>query len=231
MNLLATALLSVSPFVFAKTPVETPPIRETSGFVSAPIIIGMESVFTEKEIVESSKIAYQTEYVDNEEEEYGRELILEEGKTGLTQRYFKLTLWRGEEVSREFIREEIEPPVPEIISRGTKIVWRDLPTPDDGVLAYWYKLSATSTAYTPFCPGCSGRTFTGATAGRGSCAVDPSVIKLGTKLYIPGYGICVAEDTGGAIRGNEIDVCFPDEETAVSWGRRNAEVYLLNKNP
>jgi 3D (Asp-Asp-Asp) domain-containing protein len=231
MNLLATALLSVSPFVFAKTPVVTPPIRETSGFVSAPVIIGMESVFSEKEVVESSEIAYQTEYVEKKEEEYGNELILKEGKTGTSQRYFRLTLWRGEEIAREFIREEIEPPVSEVISRGTKIVWRDLPTPEDGVLGYWYKLSSTSTAYTPFCPGCSGKTYTGSIAGRGSCAVDPSVIKLGTKLYIPGYGICIAEDTGGAIGGKEIDVCFPDKETAVRWGRRSAEVYLLTKSP
>jgi len=231
MNLLAATLLSVSPFVFAKTPVETPPIREVSGFISAPIIIGMESVFTEEEDVVTADIPYETEYEENKEEEYGRELILKEGKTGTSQRYFKVTLWRGEEISREFIREEIEPPVSEIVSLGTKIVWRDLPTPDDGVLSYWYKISATSTAYTPYCPGCSGRTFTGSTAGRGSCAVDPSVIKLGTKLYIPGYGICKAEDTGGAIRGNEIDVCFPDDETAVRWGRRSTEVYLLTNNP
>ena len=61
----------------------------------------------------------------------------------------------------------------------------------------------------------------------GVVAVDPSVIPLGTKLYIEGYGYAVAEDTGGAIKGNKIDLCFTDKAQANAFGRRNVKVYIL----
>ncbi|MDD6164390.1 MAG: 3D domain-containing protein, partial [Anaerovibrio slackiae] len=59
-------------------------------------------------------------------------------------------------------------------------------------------------------------------------AVDPDVIPLGTKVYIPGYGTAVAADTGGAIRGNKIDLCMESYGEAINFGRRSVEVYILN---
>ena len=61
----------------------------------------------------------------------------------------------------------------------------------------------------------------------GVVAVDPRVIPLGTKLYIEGYGYAVAEDTGGAIKGNRIDLCFTNKAQANAFGRRNVKVYIL----
>ena len=61
----------------------------------------------------------------------------------------------------------------------------------------------------------------------GVVAVDPRVIPLGTKLYIEGYGYAVAEDTGGAIKGNRIDLCFTNKVQANAFGRRNVKVYIL----
>ena len=61
----------------------------------------------------------------------------------------------------------------------------------------------------------------------GVVAVDPRVIPLGTKLYIEGYGYAVAEDTGGAIKGNRIDLCYTDRAKAEAFGRRNVKVYIL----
>ena len=61
----------------------------------------------------------------------------------------------------------------------------------------------------------------------GVVAVDPKVIPLGTKLYIEGYGYAVAEDTGGAIKGNRIDLCFTSRAQADNFGRRNVKVYIL----
>ena len=84
-----------------------------------------------------------------------------------------------------------------------------------------------STAYTPNDAGCSGRTATGAKATKGIAAVDTNVIPFGTKLYIPGYGIAVAADRGGAIKGNRIDLCYNTLSEAYSWGRRNVTVYVL----
>lgn len=72
-----------------------------------------------------------------------------------------------------------------------------------------------------------GRTATGIPTAPGVVAVDPSVIPLGTRLSIPGYGTGVAADTGGAIQGNTIDLWFPTTAQALQWGRRTVTVTLL----
>lgn len=84
-----------------------------------------------------------------------------------------------------------------------------------------------ATAYTAQCAGCSGYTATGYRAGHGIVAVDPRVIPLGTRLYIPGYGFAIAGDTGGAIRGDRIDLGFDSLNGAISFGRRVVKVYTL----
>jgi len=76
-------------------------------------------------------------------------------------------------------------------------------------------LTVSSTGYT-----IRGRTSTGIPTAPGVVAVDPSVIPLGTRLTIPGYGVGIAADTGSAVRGNTIDVWFPTKALALQWGRR-----------
>jgi 3D (Asp-Asp-Asp) domain-containing protein len=71
-----------------------------------------------------------------------------------------------------------------------------------------------------------GQTATGLPVGYGVVAVDPSVIPLGTRLTIPGYGEGVAADTGSAIQGSTIDLWFPTEEAALAWGRRTVTITL-----
>ncbi len=71
-----------------------------------------------------------------------------------------------------------------------------------------------------------GRTATGMPTAPGVVAVDPSVIPLGTRLTIPGYGDGVAADTGGAVQGNTIDVWFPTAAQALQWGRRTVVITL-----
>ena len=88
-------------------------------------------------------------------------------------------------------------------------------------------LSMVATAYTASCYGCSGTTASGRPAGHGIVAVDPRVIPLGTRMYIPGYGHAVAGDTGGAIRGNRIDLGFNSNAQAFQFGRRPVTVYLI----
>lgn len=89
-------------------------------------------------------------------------------------------------------------------------------------------LSMVATAYTAGCPGCTGYTASGYRAGHGIVAVDPGVIPLGTRLYIPGYGFAIAGDTGGAIRGNRIDLGFNSLADALQFGRRVVKVYTLH---
>jgi 3D (Asp-Asp-Asp) domain-containing protein len=82
-------------------------------------------------------------------------------------------------------------------------------------------LTVTATAYT-----LQGTTATGAPVGYGVVAVDPSVIPLGTRMTIPGYGEGVAADTGGAIQGATIDLWFPTAAQAAAWGRRTVTITL-----
>lgn len=88
-------------------------------------------------------------------------------------------------------------------------------------------LSMVATAYTAGCSGCSGMTASGRPAGHGVVAVDPRVIPLGTRMYIPGYGHAVAGDTGGSIRGRRIDLGFNSNAQANQFGRRSVTVYLI----
>ena len=82
-------------------------------------------------------------------------------------------------------------------------------------------ITVTATGYT-----LRGRTSIGMQAGAGVVAVDPSVIPLGTRLTIPGYGTGVAADTGGAVRGNVIDLWFPTLQQARAWGRRTVTLTI-----
>lgn len=92
--------------------------------------------------------------------------------------------------------------------------------------------SVEATAYTAYCTGCSGITATGvnlkANPNAKVIAVDPNVIPLGTKVYVEGYGYAVAADTGGAIKGNKIDIHVPTKNQAYSWGRRTVKITIVN---
>ncbi len=88
-------------------------------------------------------------------------------------------------------------------------------------------LEMVATAYTASCSGCDGMTAIGRRAGYGIVAVDPRVIPLGTRLYIPGYGPAIAGDTGGSIIGHRIDLGFDSVRDAMLFGRRAVKVYRL----
>lgn len=92
-------------------------------------------------------------------------------------------------------------------------------------------MTVTATAYTAECEGCSGITYTGVNLledrNKKVIAVDPNVIPLGTKVYVEGYGYAVAEDIGGAIKGNRIDIHVPTKEEAYSWGVKDINITII----
>ena len=91
-------------------------------------------------------------------------------------------------------------------------------------------ITMRSTAYTsdPSENGGYSTTAMGTAIRYGVAAVDPNVIPLGTRLYIEGYGYARAEDTGGAIKGNKIDLVFGSKAQSNNWGRRTVRVTILN---
>ncbi|GHH98049.1 3D domain-containing protein [Neobacillus kokaensis] len=93
-------------------------------------------------------------------------------------------------------------------------------------------INVKATAYTAYCEGCSGTTATGidlrANPNKKVIAVDPSVIPLGSKVYVEGFGEAIAGDTGGAIKGNRIDVFIPSEDDANEFGVQHLKVTILD---
>ncbi|PRP50234.1 peptidoglycan-binding protein [Bacillus halotolerans] len=94
------------------------------------------------------------------------------------------------------------------------------------------ELTVTATAYSANDGGISGVTATGIDLNKNPnakvIAVDPNVIPLGSKVYVEGYGEATAADTGGAIKGNKIDVFVPNKSDAHNWGVRTVSVKVLN---
>lgn len=188
--------------------------------------IKTESKFSEKLIEDSEILKRKTVYQDDPATEAGIDTVLEDGEDGKKTQVTKIIYYEGKEYGKEIMDTEIIKPGDKIISRGTKIIWKTLTTPD-GEIRYWKKMRVYATHYDKYCKGCDEWTAIGMRAGFGVVAVDPKVIKLRSKVYIPGYGLAVAGDTGGAIKGNIIDLGFEDAKTA-GWSAKFTDIYILD---
>lgn len=120
--------------------------------------------------------------------------------------------------------EAVEPSNETIIV-GRKKEYGTIKT-EGGEFQYFAKLKVYATSYDKNCKGCNETTALGLKTGFGVIAVDPLVIPLGSKLYVPGYGIGIAGDTGGLIKGQIIDLGFDDVKNS-RWSARYTDVYLL----
>lgn len=94
------------------------------------------------------------------------------------------------------------------------------------------EITVNASAYTLNFAHCTGITATGINLKKNPnqkvISVDPKVIKLGSKVYVPGYGYAIAGDTGGAIKGNKIDVFIPSQKAALIWGRKTVKIQILD---
>ena len=202
--------------------------------LSTPLRNGLAvsvTIVGEKIEVVETPIPFRTIYRDDPTLTQGQSAVSQVGLNGNVIREYVVIYRNGEEVSRELLSEIIVAPDHEIIVQGTAVV---------EVVAVAAAVSAPSgdpdcartvtvwaTWYTAASAGGSGTTATGTTVQKGTVAVDPSVIPLGTRMYIPGYGDGVAEDTGGAIIGNIIDLGYgPDD--VWDWYSRYVDICILN---
>ena len=161
-------------------------------FLLTPRAVETKTYFKDELESTRSVLPFDTDFIDDKEMEYGLEKELEEGIPGELVRTYKVTYWQGQEIYRVLDSEKIVKAVNQKVLRGTKIIWQDLPTTDQGPLKYWRKMRVWATSYDPNCYGCTGRTFSGTEVVVGTCAVDPRVIVMGSHFYVPGYGICSA---------------------------------------
>jgi uncharacterized protein YabE (DUF348 family) len=154
------------------------------------------------------------------------------GHDGVRVRRYDVAYVNGEEAGRELIDERYDPePVDTVIYYPTRTGRNDSQPADSGavrevinVYATWYNpassgRSASDPAY--------GHTADGSIVTYGIVAVDPNVIPLGTRMFIPGYGYAIAADTGGAVKGYIIDLGFPDG-VEVDWQSKWLDIYILS---
>lgn len=154
---------------------------------------------------------------------------IQRGDYGQRLRQIKIQYHDQREFNREIITEKInQRKVYKLIlknSKGQSVKEYDLTK----ARSMW--LTATSYfPYDPMCyPGGDGiHTRLGYTLERGLVAVDPKVIPLRTRLYIPGYGYAYAADTGNAIKGKRIDLSLNTKEESEKFGKRAVKVYILD---
>jgi uncharacterized protein YabE (DUF348 family) len=158
----------------------------------------------------------------------GKEKVISNGQKGLMTKEYEVILENGKEVSRKLVKKNyIKDKVDQVVAVGTKVNKVQVSRGDETGLEYF----VNSTAYTASCNGCSGYTATGINLHQNPnikiIAVDPSVIPLGTKVYVEGYGYAIAADTGSAIKGHKIDVFFATKSEAYRWGRRTVKIKIL----
>lgn len=164
----------------------------------------------------------------------GKENIVKEGKDGLISKKYEVVKENGKEVKRKLLSEKVvNKKQDKVITVGTKTTVAQASRGASNVNSTSGKeIYVSSTAYTASCKGCSGVTSTGVDLKSNPdakiIAVDPSVIPMGSKVYVEGYGYAVAADKGGAIKGNRIDVFFSSKNDAYRWGVKKVKIRVLN---
>ncbi|MGQ9803801.1 MAG: ubiquitin-like domain-containing protein [Anaerolineae bacterium] len=186
-------------------------------------------------VVQQEPIPYSVRWQPDPELEIDHRRLLQEGVAGVLQRRWRVRYENGAEVARTLEDEYVAvPPTEKIIGYGTKIIVRQLETPE-GTVEYWRVIRMLATSYSASTAGVPknayyyGRTRLGLPMQKGIVAVDPRIIPLRSRVYVPGYGIGLAGDTGGAIKGRRIDLGY-DDDNLVLWYRW-VDVYILTPVP
>ncbi|MER1999998.1 MAG: ubiquitin-like domain-containing protein, partial [Lysinibacillus sp.] len=184
------------------------------------------------DVVEES-IAFSTEKKKDSSILKGKEKVVKAGKDGKVERTYEVVKENGKVVTKTLLEEKVlEKPKTEVVSVGTKVVTASVSrSTTSGAEPAGKEFYVESTAYTPYCAGCSGVTATGinvrANTGIKVVAVDPRVIPLGSKVWVEGYGYAIAGDTGGAIKGHKIDILVHSKSEAYKWGRKKVRIKVL----
>ena len=216
-------------------------------------VIELTTVDEDEEII-NEPIPHETEYVDDSQLLKGTEEVRTEGSDGNIEKKYKVVYENNAEISRELISETVTaeavntviargtkeaPPTPKPSASGTHSTSFGAASEGDGTIdghSYSRKIRMTATAYSTSAHENGGYTVSavGNPLRYGIVAIDPSIIPLGSTVYVTStdgswtYGIASAEDTGGAIKGNRIDLCYESESETRAFGRQSCIVYVLD---
>lgn len=223
--------------------------------LSSADIISMspEQILMSDTQVKITRVTYEqssiTEYIDyatirreTTTLSYGETRVVTDGEQGERVTISQTVLYDGEQVNEYIVSDEVlKLPVTHVIEYGTFNINRGV-TVRDGVittdagqmLTYSKVIEGEATAYTTERQ-TNKITKTGTVAKIGTVAVDPRVIPLGSTLYITSadgtswaYGVAVAEDTGGAVVGNIVDLFFNTYDECIKFGRQSVMIYVLS---
>jgi len=208
------------------------PSEETPLPAGQPIrIVRVQRTFE----VEQAPIPFETVWVADAALDLDHQIVQQQGQEGIHRWRYQVTYENGQLLARNLEEEWVaREPTAKAIAYGTKITIRDLETPQ-GAFQYWRRIPMLATSYSAATCGKSpddplyGITRLGWQMRHGIVAVDPSVVRLGSQVYVPGYGLGDVGDTGGAIRGRHIDLGY-DEDNLVFWYKWT-DVYLLTPVP
>jgi uncharacterized protein YabE (DUF348 family) len=209
----------------------SPPLAQRIGDnTQISIVRVLETVEVEREAIPFTAVL-----APDDQLEIDLQRLDQQGEEGEYRRRYKVVLEDGVEVSRVLTDDWVAAqPITQEVAYGRKIVSRPLETPE-GVVSYWRKTRMLATSYSAATAGVTpdapwyGRTRLGWPMRKGIVAVDPTVIPLGSRVYVPGYGVGDAADTGSAIRSRRIDLGY-DDDNLVLWYRW-VDVYWLDPPP
>ncbi|OFH85404.1 resuscitation-promoting factor [Listeria monocytogenes] len=190
----------------------------------------------------NEQVKFETVYKEDDSLNKGVEKVVQEGKNGKKVVEYKVTFENGKEKKRDVIKENVTSnKTDKVVVRGTKE--KVVATPVSNVSTSSATSSSSSSSSSTPSGGKTYKMESTAYSGGGTTAyginlsanpglkviaVDPRIIPLGSKVWVEGYGEAIAGDTGGAIKGNIVDVYFPNESQCYSWGRRMVTVKVLN---
>lgn len=197
----------------------------------------------EEVIKENKEVPFEVNVVEDDNLLKGKTEVKTEGQAGKNELVYKITYHNGRQMEKKFVEELVSvEPVNKIVKKGTKV---EVQVASSRGSNTGRKVNATTTSTASAksnSPSSKGKhmkvvataysgdtvTSTGTKPKWGTIAVDPSVIPYGTKVYIPQFGqTFIAEDCGGAIKGNKIDIFMNDESTVKNWGRKTIDIYIV----
>lgn len=203
----------------------------SSSKIEKDMVINVSTV-NQEITVEKVAVDFDVKVVENSQVPEGTTKVLTQGVKG-EREVSTLKVYTGGELTSSKIISDVltKSPVTQVVEKGTAKIVKT----DNGNYLTTKTIKMKSTAYTSS-SACTGKnpgdrgygiTASGMKAQYGVVAVDTSVIPLGTKLYIEGYGYAVAGDTGGAIKGNKVDLYFNDYNQCINYGVRSVTVHVL----
>ncbi len=167
--------------------------------------------------------------------ELDQQRLEQQGCDGEYRRRFKVVFEDGVEIARTLTDDWVAAqPITQVVAYGRKVVSRPLET-SQGTFSYWRKVRMYATSYSASTAGVPttvswyGITATGQKMRKGIVAVDPAVVNLGTRVYVTGYGVGEAGDTGSGVRARWIDLGYDDDNLELWYWW--VDVYLLDPPP